>query len=191
MMLYLIIYYEFFKIGLFAIGGGYATLPFLYYLSEKYNWFQVKELTDMIAVSNITPGPIGINMATYAGYKIAGVLGSIIATIAIITPALIIVMLIIKLLKQFKESKTLESILSGLRPAGCAMITAIGIKLFSNNILNVYSSNFKTIIEQFNLDYKALTLFILLLIISQNKKIDPLFYIFSGAAFGCIVYFFK
>ncbi len=186
MSIYLILYYEFFKIGLFAIGGGYATLPFLYYLSTEYQWFQAKELTDMIAVSNITPGPIGINMATYAGYKTAGIIGSLIATVAILIPAFIIVLIIIKMLKRFEENMGLRSILCGLRPAGCAMISAIGIKLFANNICNVSSSSYKTILSQFNIDYKALIIFFIFLLISKNKKVDPLFYIFAGGVFGIL-----
>ena len=82
--LYFLLFYEFTKIGLFAIGGGYAALPFLYFIQAKYQWFTIEELTNMIAVSNITPGPIGINMATYTGYTTGGIIGSVIATSAIV-----------------------------------------------------------------------------------------------------------
>ena len=99
-MIYLLLIYEFFKIGLFAIGGGYATLPFLYHISEVYNWISAKELIDMLAVSSITPGPVGINVATFAGFKTAGIIGSLLATTALILPSFIIVILISKLLSH-------------------------------------------------------------------------------------------
>ena len=101
-MIYLILAFEFFKIGLFSIGGGMATLPFLMDLTNKYDWFTVSELTNMVAISESTPGPVGINMATYAGYNAAGVLGAIVATLALTAPAWIIIILIAKFLENLK-----------------------------------------------------------------------------------------
>ena len=94
MIVYLQLFFEFFKVGLFAIGGGLATLPFLNNLAGKYSWFNHSMLADMVAVSQATPGPIGINMATYAGFEAAGVLGSIIATVSLVLPSFIIIIII-------------------------------------------------------------------------------------------------
>ena len=98
-MIYFNLLYEFFKTGLFSFGGGYATLPFLYHISETYHWFSAKQLTDMIAVSSITPGPLGVNVATFAGFVTSGLLGALVATTAVVLPSYIIVILVSKLLE--------------------------------------------------------------------------------------------
>ena len=94
MMLYLRLFWEFFKTGLFAVGGGMATLPFLYSMSDATGWFTHAQLADMIAVSESTPGPIGVNMATYVGFSTAGVPGAVVATLGLITPSVIIILII-------------------------------------------------------------------------------------------------
>ena len=99
-MIYLQLFYEFFKIGIFSFGGGYATIPFLYHISQIYAWYSLDELTQMVALASITPGPVGINVATYAGLKSAGLLGSLLATTAEMLPSLFLVIFISKLLKK-------------------------------------------------------------------------------------------
>ena len=121
-MIYLILAYEFFKIGLFSIGGGMATLPFLMDLTNKYDWFTVSELTNMVAISESTPGPVGINMATYAGYNAAGVLGAVVATLALTAPAWIIIIVIAKFLENFSENTNVKAAFYGIRPAVAALI---------------------------------------------------------------------
>lgn len=121
-MIYFQLMYEFFKIGLFAIGGGMATLPFLMDLTVKYDWYTKAELTDMIAISQSTPGPVGINMATYAGYNAAGIPGAIVATLSLVAPALVIIMVIAKFLADFNENKTVQAAFYGIRPAVAALI---------------------------------------------------------------------
>ena len=100
-MIYIKLFLEFFKIGLFAVGGGLATIPFLYDLAEKTSWFTKAELSNMIAVGESTPGPIGVNMATYAGVQTTGILGGISATLGLICPSLIIILIIAKILDKF------------------------------------------------------------------------------------------
>ena len=102
-MIYLILFLEFFKVGLFTIGGGLASLPFLYELAEKYTWITKPMIADMIAISQSTPGPIGINMATYVGFKSGGILGGIIATFAIVLPSFITIIIIANFLNKFKN----------------------------------------------------------------------------------------
>ena len=133
-MIYLKLFLEFFHIGLFSFGGGYATLPFLYHIADVQKWYTTKQLADMIAISSITPGPIGVNVATFAGFKTAGILGSLIATTSVILPSFIIVVLISKVLEQFKHNKYVRSVIYTLKPAGCGLLAAVGVDMFINNI---------------------------------------------------------
>ena len=114
----------FFKTGLFSVGGGLATLPFLYEMSDQTGWFSHADIADMIAISESTPGAIGINMSTYAGYKTAGVPGGILASLALATPSVVIILIIARFLKKFRDNPNVEGAFYGLRPASIAMITA-------------------------------------------------------------------
>ena len=134
MMIYLKLFLEFFHIGLFSFGGGYATIPFLYHIADVQKWYTTKQLSDMIAVSSITPGPVGVNVATFAGFKTAGILGAAIATTSVILPSFIIVIIISKLLEQFKHNKYVQSVIYTLKPAGCGLLAAIGVDMFIDNI---------------------------------------------------------
>ena len=128
-MIYLTLFYEFFKIGLFAVGGGLVTIPFLFDLSRRYSWFTAKELADMIAVSESTPGPVGINMATYSGVSASGVWGGLIATSGLVLPSLIIIMLIAHIMKKYKDSEWVNVTLSGIRPVVLALIFGANIEI--------------------------------------------------------------
>ena len=116
-MIYLRLYLEFFKIGLFAIGGGLATIPFIKQLEGKYGWITQKQILDMIAISESTPGPIGINAATFVGNITAGMLGGILATIGVVTPSIIIILLVAHYFTKFGETLIVRSAFSGIRPA--------------------------------------------------------------------------
>ena len=122
MMVLFRLFYEFMKIGLFSVGGGMATLPFLYDLSDSTGWFTHAQIADMLAVSESTPGPIGINMATYVGYTVAGIPGSLAATIGVIIPGIILVLIITTVLEKFRNNKNVEGAFYGLRPASTALI---------------------------------------------------------------------
>ena len=128
-MIYILLFWEFFKIGLFAVGGGLVTIPFLFDLAQQYPWFTTQELTDMIAVSQSTPGPMGINMATYAGYKAAGICGGIIATLSEVLPAMIVIYFIAKILAKWAENKYITCILADMRPAVMALILFAGLDI--------------------------------------------------------------
>ncbi|MDO4418002.1 MAG: chromate transporter [Eubacteriales bacterium] len=136
-MIYLRLFFEFFKTGLFSIGGGLATLPFLYEMSDKTHWFSHADIADMIAISESTPGAIGINMSTYAGFKTAGYPGGVIATLALATPSLIIILIISGFLQKFKDSRHVQHALYGLRPASIAMITAAGLNVAKVALVNI------------------------------------------------------
>ena len=127
MMLYLRLFWEFFKTGLFAVGGGMATLPFLYSMSDATGWFSHAQLADMIAVSESTPGPIGVNMATYVGFSTAGVPGAVVATLGLITPSVIIILIIARVLAAFRQNKVVDAAFYGLRPCSVGLIAAAGL----------------------------------------------------------------
>ncbi|MFI3209528.1 MAG: chromate transporter [Peptostreptococcaceae bacterium] len=173
-MIYLTLYLEFLKVGLFTVGGGLAALPFLYDLIEKYNWFDKSLMADMIAISQSTPGPIGINMATFTGYTMGGFFGGIIATLGFVTPSVIIITIIFNFLQKFKENPIIEFIFKGVRVCVCALIFIAFLDIAEISILE--SNN--------NLVLMGLFLLFFYLI----KKFDkhPVFYISLGALIGII-----
>lgn len=182
-MIYLILAYEFFKIGLFSIGGGMATLPFLMDLTRKYDWFTVSELTNMVAISESTPGPVGINMATYAGYNAAGILGAIVATISLTAPAWIIIIMIAKFLENFSENANVKAAFYGIRPA---VATLIGYAVWELlKIALVSAAEGKMEINLINAAVCIVTF--ALLQIKKLGKLHPLVWIAAGACIGIVL----
>ena len=182
-MIYLILAYEFFKIGLFSIGGGMATLPFLMDLTRKYDWFTVSELTNMVAISESTPGPVGINMATYAGYNAAGILGAIVATISLTAPAWIIIIMIAKCLENFSENANVKAAFYGIRPAVAALIGYAVWELLK--IALVSAAEGKMEINLINAAVCIVTF--ALLQIKKLGKLHPLVWIAAGACIGIVL----
>lgn len=181
-MIYLQLAFEFFKIGLFSVGGGMATVPFLMDLTTKYDWYTASELANMVAIAESTPGPVGINMATYAGYQAAGILGSLVATFALTAPALVIMIIIAKFLENFSENKTVKAAFYGIRPAVAALIGYAVWGLLKIAIITV--ENGVTEIKYLNVIICIGTL--LLLQINKLKKLHPLVWIAAGAIIGII-----
>ena len=171
-MIYLQLFLEFFHIGLFSFGGGYATLPFLYHIAEVQHWYTAKQLTDMVAVSSITPGPVGVNVATFAGFTTSGILGSLIATTAVVLPSYVFVVIVSKLLEKFRENKYVQAAIYGLKPAGCGLLTAVAFRMFA---------------ESFSI--LGTVIFLILLYISFKSKRDPLFYLGVSALTGLMAGF--
>ena len=134
-MIYLQLFYEFFKTGLFVFGGGLATIPFLQEISVKTGWYTTQQLMDMVAISESTPGPIGVNMATYVGYTVAGISGGIIATLGLVTPCIIIACIVARLLYKFRESTYVNAAFYGLRPASLGLISAAGLVVLRISLL--------------------------------------------------------
>lgn len=177
---------EFLKTGLFAVGGGLATIPFLQEMAEKYDWFTSEELLDMIAVSESTPGAIGVNCATYAGYKSYGPLGGILATLSLITPSIIIILLICRAMTKFRNSKTVNDMFQMLRPATAGLIFGAMFSVMLLTLFNtqVYSET-GDLIDFFK--FLELGIFtILLLILRKFKKVSPILIIFIGALLGVL-----
>ena len=183
-MTYLLLFWEFFKTGLFAVGGGLATIPFLMDMAEKYPWFTAAELSNMIAVSESTPGPIGINMATYVGFTTAGPLGSVIATTALVLPSLVIIMIIAGFLNKFRENALVKDTFYVLRPAVIGMLFVSLTSMISPLLINFAGTS---ILEVFNI--KALLLFAVLLFGILKFKKHPIVYIAIGAVVGIIFKF--
>ncbi|MBP1532474.1 MAG: chromate transporter [Alphaproteobacteria bacterium] len=167
-MIYALLAYEFFKIGLFAIGGGLVTVPFLFDLAANYGWFTSAELADMIAVSQSTPGPVGINMATYAGFKAAGTIGAIVATLSEVLPSMIVIYFMAQALSKWHNNTILNNILSGIRPAVLALILFAGWDIAKETIT----------------DCKSAIVLIFLLAAMRLYKISPIYYIFASAIIG-------
>ncbi len=126
-MILLDLFFAFFKVGLFAIGGGLATLPFLYELTEKYDWITVSDISNLVAISESTPGPLGINMATYVGFLQSGVAGAVTASLGLVVPSIIIIVVIAKFLSKFRDSKIVKDVFYGLRAASTALIAVAGL----------------------------------------------------------------
>ena len=188
-MIYLQLFFEFFKTGLFAVGGGMATLPFLYDMAEKTNWFTSAQLADMIAVSESTPGPIGVNMATYVGFTTAGFWGGLIATLALVTPSVIIIVIISYFLKAFRENKYVDAAFYGLRPASTGLIAAAGMTVVTITLLQMdLFKNSGSIMDLFN--WKSLILAVIIYILSNNikqtKKLHQVFFIVGSAIIGIL-----
>ena len=174
MLIYLKLFLEFFHIGLFSFGGGYATLPFLYHIADVQKWYTTKQLTDMIALSSITPGPVGVNVATFAGFVTSGVGGALVATTSVILPSFILAVIISKLLEQFKHNKYVRSVIYTLKPTGCGLLAAVGVDMFINNV-NIF----------------GIILLVGLFIASITEKRDPLFFLGVSALVGLIAGFFN
>ena len=191
-MILLQLFFEFFKTGLFAVGGGMATLPFLYDISARTGWYTTEMLADMIAVSESTPGPIGVNMATYVGFVTAGIPGAIIATLGLITPSIIIILLIARALKAFRENPTVEAAFYGLRPCSVGLIAAAGFLVIKLALFNteLYQESGK-LIDLF--DFKAIALAAVLLVctryVKKLKGLHPIFFILASAVIGIVFAF--
>ena len=139
MSVYLRLFWEFFKTGLFAVGGGMATLPFLQDIGQATGWYTYTDLMNMLAVSESTPGPIGINMATYVGFTVGGLPGAVIATIGEVTPSIIVVLIVAAMLKKFRDSRLVNDAFYGLRPASTGLIGAACVAVVLEVLTSVAS----------------------------------------------------
>lgn len=185
---FLILIFEFFKIGLFSVGGGLATLPFLYRLADKYPWFSVDQIPNMIAISESTPGPLGVNMATYTGFQHSAVPGSICATAGLIFPSVVIIIWVSKFLEKFRKNKYVEYAFYALRPAVTGLIAAAG---FGVLVASLFHSAAPEELQLSNVMEKIgiaeCILFGLLLFATNKWKKHPVFYIVLSAAAGILL----
>lgn len=182
MKVFLELFIEFFQIGLFAVGGGPATIPFLMDIPNRHDWYEVSDVANMLAVSESTPGPIGINMATYAGYNAAGFIGGLVATLSLVLPSLIVIVLIAKILDKFSKNMYVKSAFSTIRPAVTGLIAMAVYGIFRTTIFMGPDGEFRFPIVLFI----VCILYYLLMNIKKLKKIHPVFWIACGAIMGII-----
>ena len=199
MQIYLQLFAEFFKTGLFSVGGGMATVPFLQRMAVSTGWFTAADLADMIAVAESTPGPLGVNTATYVGYTSTveqyglpgGILGGVIATLGLVTPSIIVILIIASILDKFRSSKYVEAAFYGLRPASVGLIGAAGISIILIALFRVSSIYHLT--EGFHLNIGQILLAALLIYLTryckQTKKLHPIYMIALSALVGIVFSF--
>ncbi len=188
-MIYLRLFWEFFKVGLFSVGGGLATLPFLYSLGAKTGWFSTADVANMLAVSESTPGPIGVNMATYVGFDCGGVLGGVVATLGLVTPSVIVIVLIAMALQAFRTNKYVDAAFYTLHPASTGLIAAAGWSVFALVLVNfdAYRATYRLADL---LQWKNLILFaviwVLTNLVKPLKKLHPVVFLALAAVVGIV-----
>ena len=186
-MIYLRLFFEFCRVGLFSVGGGLATIPFLTDLGSRTGWFGPGDLANMIAISESTPGPMGVNMATYVGFHTAGIQGGIIATLGLIFPSIVIILVIAGFLQRFRQSKAVDAVFYGLRAASVALITAAMLQVAKIALFRLpqgdsafaYYPNFTAILL-------AVAVFVCVKF-TPLKKLHPIVFIAASAVIGIIL----
>ena len=187
-MLYLRLFYEFFKVGLFSIGGGLATIPFLTDLGARTGWFTAGELANMIAISESTPGPMGVNMATYVGFHLGGVPGGIVATLGLICPSILVILIIAGFLKKFRESRGVDAVFYGIRPASTALIAAALAEVCAIALVNTGTVFGTAGFFQWKAIFLAAAVFVCLQV-KPLKKLHPIVFIALSAVTGIVFRF--
>ena len=187
-MIFLELIYEFFKIGLFSIGGGLASLPFLYELSAKKGWYTVYDISNMIAVSESTPGPLGVNMATYVGFITKSVAGGILAPLGLVAPSIIIILIVAKFYNKFKESALVKDIFYMLRPVSTALIFVAGISVLKIAIMKA-GVEFGLPNLPAGLNIKVIVLMAVLAVLNKQIKKHPIIAIVASGAVGIVLQF--
>lgn len=182
---YLDLFFSFFKIGLFAVGGGPASIPYLMDLTKQRDWFTMGELTNMIAVSESTPGPVGLNMATYAGFSAAGIWGGLVASLGLVTPSVVIIILIARFLKDFSENPYVKAAFWGVRPAVTALIAAAVYNLCKVSLFVETSDGTVPAV-------KTIVLAVIMfgcMQIKSLKKLHPALWLLTAAVIGVVFRF--
>jgi chromate transporter len=180
-MTLLLLFAEFFKIGLFAVGGGLATLPFLYQLADKYEWLSRDMVLDIQAVAQSLPGAIGANMAVYTGFYCAGIPGGAAAVLGLVSPSIIIIIIIARMLRAFKESALVKAVFSGLRPAAAGLLAAACFGAVKLSLYNPAASGWREFLR-----WRECLLFGLLFFLIFKFKKHPVIYIAAAGVVGLI-----
>lgn len=187
-MILIRLFYEFCKVGLFAIGGGMATIPFLNKMADATGWFTRMDLLNMIAISESTPGPIGVNMATYVGYHIAGLTGAVVATLGLTFPSIVVIVIIAKALKKFGDSPYVKAAMYGLRAASAGLIAAAGISVAEVTLLNI--PGFKTAGLSQLFEVRGIILALILFVLTKKySKVHPVAFLAASAVVGVVFHF--
>jgi chromate transporter len=184
-MIYLQLFWSFFQIGLFSFGGGYAAMPLIRnQIVNIHGWLDMNAFSDIITISQMTPGPIAVNSATFVGIRMAGILGAIVATAGCVLPSTIIAIVLVKLYYKYREMSVMKGIMNGLRPAVVAMIASAGLSILT---LSIWQGNgFSLSLE--NVDFIAVGIFILSLIILRIFRPNQIIVMIGAGIIGCIAY---
>ena len=186
-MVYLQLFVEFFKTGLLAIGGGLATLPFLKEIAQTHSWFSVSQLTDMIAISESTPGPIGINMSTYAGFHAAGIPGAIVSTLSLVLPSYFIILIVSRFMEKFRNSPLVNNIFYGIRPATAGLIAGAMFEVFVLSLFDTqaYAAS-GSLLDLFR--FIPIVVYLTALVgVFRLPKLHPIVFIICGAVLGIVL----
>ena len=187
-MIFVRLFFEFAKVGLFAVGGGLATIPFLQDMGARTGWFTDADLTTMIAVSESTPGPMGVNMATYVGFHIGGLPGAVLATLGLITPSIIVILIIARFLQKFRQSKTVDGVFRGLRPASTALIAAAGLSVALSVLVTLQGNESCVFVIHWPAVILAAAVFVCMRY-TPLKKLHPVAFIAAAAVVGAVFRF--
>lgn len=188
-MIYLRLFFEFCRVGLFSVGGGLATIPFLTDLGNRTGWFTSGQLADMIAISESTPGPMGVNMATYVGFTSGGVLGGVVSTLGLIFPSIVIILIIAQFLQRFRQSRVVDGVFYGLRAASVALITSAMLQVARIALLRPAQAE-SAFASYPNWPAVALAVVVFVCVkFTPLKKIHPIFFILASAVVGVVFSF--
>ena len=188
-MMYLRLFFEFFKVGLFAVGGGMATFPFLSALADKTGWYTQGQLADMVAISESTPGPIGVNMATYVGYRMSGIPGAVISTLGFVAPSILIIILVSAFLQRFRGNRTVENAFYGLRPASSGLIASAALSVVIVALL-AEGWSFGTLWQSIRWPAVALAAFLFIVTnLKKTKRWHPIVFLGFSAVVGILFRF--
>ncbi|MDR3335292.1 MAG: chromate transporter [Treponema sp.] len=172
----------FFQTGLFSIGGGLATLPFLYQMADHYEWLNHEMVADILAVAQSSPGAIGVNMAAYAGYRCAGIPGAFVAALGLISPSIIIIIIIARMLKAFRANTTVGAVFAGLRPAAAGLLAAAGFGALKLSLYNSAASVWYELLR-----WRECLLFVVLFLLIYHFKKHPIIYIAAAGVIGIVL----
>jgi Chromate transport protein ChrA len=184
-MIYLKLFVAFLQVGLFSFGGGYASLPLIQnQVVDTFGWLNLDELTDIVTISQMTPGPIAINSATFVGMRVGGIGGAIIATLGSVLPSCIIVVILAILYRKYKNLKYVQGVLWGLNPAVVGMIASAGLSIILNALIggSIFTFNLRSI------DYIAAGIIVFCVVLLRKTKLDPIIIMLGAGAIGGIVY---
>jgi chromate transporter len=183
-----LLYAEFFKIGVFSVGGGLATLPFLFHLAEKYSWLTAENIGNYLAIAQSSPGAIGVNMASQTGFAAYGIPGAILAAFGLVSPAIVIIIIVSRVLAAFRENKTVAAIFQGLRPAACGLLAAAGfgvwkLVLWTGAASGIPASESPAALLNY-IRWRELAIFIIIFALIRKCRWHPIVYIILGGAVG-------
>lgn len=185
MIIWLRLFFEFCKVGLFSVGGGLATIPFLTDLGMRTGWFTQGDLANMIAISESTPGPMGVNMATYVGFTSGGIPGAVAAVLGLVFPSVIIVLVVAQFLQKFRQSKVVDGVFYGLRAASVALITSAMLQVANTALLHRDMGGGETALFHWPAIILAVVIFMLVKY-TPLKKLHPICFIAFAAAAGIV-----